>query len=303
MRLGERVELIKKLARTLSEQSWTDMNLVLRQAGLTTPNWSFDDIQDNDGRVEYIVRALETATDDTLVELNDYLHSATHATPRDEPWEPGMFRLFVTHLAKHRALAAYLKNRVGVYGIDAFVAHDDIEPTKKWQQVIESALVSCDALLAILHVGFKESNWCDQEVGYVLGRNVPVIPLSYDLQPYGFLGVVQSLAASRYPVRQGMEATHPVPAPLVSEIVRLLLREPRVGATLTEHMVDALVHSWNWDQSNSIAPLLASDAPIFTADHLRRLREAQSSNYEVSQAFEVEPALQKLISRFGLVST
>jgi hypothetical protein len=34
-------------------------------------------------------------------------------------------------------------------------------------------LHSCDALVGILHEGFRESPWCDQEVGIVLGREKP----------------------------------------------------------------------------------------------------------------------------------
>lgn len=284
MRLGERVEFIKRVARTLSEQPWPDIDLVLRQAELRTmEQW------EDGGRYGYCVWSLETASADTLVELDDYLHSATSAAPGDEPWQAGLFRLFITHLAAHKGEAAALKTELRRYGIDGFVAHQDVEPLKPWQQVIEAALVSCDALVAILRTGFRESNWCDQEVGYVLGRNIPVILLAHDLQPYGFFGSLQSLNGNIHntPTRQG------------KEIVRLLLRDPRTGISLTELVVDAIVNSYNYDQSNTLAPLLASDAPNVTTDQLSRLRDAQKSNSEVGEAFDVEAALRRLEHRFA----
>ncbi len=288
MRLGERVELIKRIARTLSGQTWEELELVFRQASVSTPYWNID--EQGDDRYAYCLRSLDNADDDQLIELDDYLHSATEAVPADEPWEVDTFRVFMTHVAPKKLVASDLKRRLMSYGIDAFVAHADIEPAKPWQRVIEAALLSCDALVALLHTGFKESNWCDQEVGYVLGRNVPVIPVSFDLQPYGFFGVIQSLSA----------ATYKTPPALVAEIVRMLLRDPRTGRRLTDIMVRSLANSRNWDQSNLIAPILSSDAPAFTDEHLRVLRAAQVSSVEVGKAFEVEPALRRLISRFGL---
>jgi hypothetical protein len=48
------------------------------------------------------------------------------------------------------------------FGVSAFVAHENIEPTK-WQDEIEKALLSMNALAAILMPGFHESKWTDQE--------------------------------------------------------------------------------------------------------------------------------------------
>ena len=244
---------------------------------------------DRDDRYLYCVYSLENANDDQLVELDDYLHSATHPVPADEPWGEEEFKVFITHVAERKSVATNLKQRLRVYGIGAFVAHQDIEPAKHWQRVIEAALLSCDALVALLHTGFERSNWCDQEVGYALGRNVPVIPVSFDLQPYGFFGALQSLNVTA--LEKGARS---------AEIVRLLLRDPRTGRSLADHMVDALSRAGHWDDSNAIAAVLASDSPVFTGEHLRLLREAQVSSVEVGQASDVEPALQQLVSKFGL---
>ena len=59
--------------------------------------------------------------------------------------------------------------------IDAFAAGAVIEPTREWERVIETALASCDALAALFTPGFVSSEWCDQEVGYCLARNVPIV--------------------------------------------------------------------------------------------------------------------------------
>jgi hypothetical protein len=79
------------------------------------------------------------------------------------------------------------------HSISGFVAHSDIEPTSKWENTIEYALNTCDALLALVTRDYGKSLWCDQEVGYALGRGVLVIPVTVNTDPYGFIGKFQGL--------------------------------------------------------------------------------------------------------------
>ncbi len=65
-------------------------------------------------------------------------------------WQTGLFRLFLSHTHVYKANAHRLKVALRKYSIDAFVAHDDIEPTKEWQLEIERALWTADALAALL---------------------------------------------------------------------------------------------------------------------------------------------------------
>jgi len=44
---------------------------------------------------------------------------------------------------------------------------------KPWQAQIEHALRSMQAFVAIVHPEFNSSAWCNQEVGWALGRRVP----------------------------------------------------------------------------------------------------------------------------------
>lgn len=106
-------------------------------------------------------------------------------------WKPGHFKLFISHLSTFKEKTSLLKNDLEKYGISAFVAHEDIEPTKQWQNEIEKGLFTMDALCAILMPGFKESNWTDQEIGVAIGRKLLVIPIRKGLDPYGFIGKYQ----------------------------------------------------------------------------------------------------------------
>ena len=77
--------------------------------------------------------------------------------------------------------------------MSGFIAHKDIEPTKKWQDEIELALSTADAMLALLTPGFHASKWTDQEIGFALGRGLPILTVLLGEEPYGFLAREQAI--------------------------------------------------------------------------------------------------------------
>ena len=111
----------------------------------------------------------------------------------DSMWKPGYFRLFISHVSKYKNSASNLKRSLVSYGIDCFVAHEDITPSKEWEMEIENGLFTMDALCAIVVPEFSESQWCDQEVGIALGQRKLVLSINKGETPYGFFGKFQAL--------------------------------------------------------------------------------------------------------------
>lgn len=111
----------------------------------------------------------------------------------DSMWKPGLYRLFISHLSINKESASYLKQCIQDYGIDCFVAHEDITPSKEWEMEIEKALFTMDALCAIVVPDFIKSQWCDQEVGIALGQRKQVFAINKGAVPYGFFGRYQAL--------------------------------------------------------------------------------------------------------------
>lgn len=108
-------------------------------------------------------------------------------------WKVGYYKVFISHVSKYKESASNLKLMLEPYGISAFVAHEDIKPSKEWEVEIEKALFSMNALCAILTPDFNESSWCDQECGYAFGRNVLTIPIEKGQLPYGMFGKIQAI--------------------------------------------------------------------------------------------------------------
>ena len=166
---SERIKIIAEISRRLSSEDWPLIDLTLSQFGLpTTDTWS--------GPPDaYVIEMVKDASDDVLISLA--YHIGVNISAPDQGivppfWKDGHLRVFLSHLSDHREFAGELKEAMEYYGLTAFVAHDDIEPTAEWQSEIETALSTCEVLIALLHVGFKESSWTDQEVGFAMGRGV-----------------------------------------------------------------------------------------------------------------------------------
>lgn len=196
MRLSasERVTLIDEVAKRLSQEKWSLIDTTLVQFKLPTEYvW--------DGQsYDYVIAMIQHAADESLVDLAHHVgYQFNQAnTPLIEPsfWGQAMLRVFLTHLSKHRMYAAKLQEALLTYGISCFVAHNDIEPTAEWQQQVVTALSTCHGLIALLHANFHDSQWTDQEIGFAMGRGVPVFAVRYDQDPYGFISHLQAFSGN-----------------------------------------------------------------------------------------------------------
>lgn len=185
-----RVQLVLEIAGKLEDESrWDHANIILQTYGVQP--------LDSDQFGPTTAETVSAATDEQLVELAGFYGlevpneaPAAGVTTTVESTRP-LF-VFASHLAKHKALVHAVSAGLAVYGITLFVAHDSITVDSQWHDEIEKALDRADAGLVFLHEGFRESSWCDQEVGWLLGRHVPVMALRFDTDPYGPLGKHQA---------------------------------------------------------------------------------------------------------------
>jgi hypothetical protein len=166
-------------------------------------------------------------------------------------------------------------NALARYGVAAFVAHDAIRATKQWEREIVRALRTCDALCAVLTADFSESLWCDQEVGFVLGRGQLVIPLRVDTNPYGFIGGVQGV-----PVR---------PRALVLEVVDSLL-DALLTSDLTSQSISPVIvrryaRSGDGDAARAgLAMIKRIRREAWTPEMVEEVARAATENIQIREA-------------------
>ena len=79
--------------------------------------------------------------------------------------------------------------------IECFVAHKDIKLSKKWEQEIKKYLECCHCLIAFLSENFRSSDYCDQEIGMAVHRDIPIFQFALDnTNSYGFIKHLQAKA-------------------------------------------------------------------------------------------------------------
>lgn len=198
-------------------------------------------------------------------------------------WQDKRFRLFISHVSKHKVGASKLKDALGLRGVDAFVAHEDIEPSLEWQHEIEVGLRSMHALAAILTSDFHESRWTDQEVGWALGRGILVVPIRLGVDPYGLAGKFQ-----------GVPGTLAQPEVLADAIVRILLTNPLTCGDMRRALIEAFAEAPSFDAANIISGLMASVMGI-TDDERNSLWRTCAENPYVVGADVVDT----IYARFG----
>ena len=195
-------------------------------------------------------------------------------------WSDGYIKLFVSHLSSNRSRMSALKASLSHWGICAFIAHEDIEASREWRDEVEAGLESMEILAAVVEPGFRESDWCAQEVGYALGRKVDIIPLRAGLDPFGFFG--------KY---QGIPIKGKTPDVVANEIAKLLLKKPKHRDKCVQSLGKALITQESGKKVQLVEML--DEWSVVTDDQLKNLLESASlSKYE-------QEKLKNIIVRVG----
>ncbi len=102
-------------------------------------------------------------------------------------------KAFLSYSNLDKELAGQIKQALEDYGIEVFLAHEDIEPSDEWVETIKVELRACNIFLPILTDNFHKSNWTAQETGIAFTHNKLIIPLKVTKDPYGFISKFQAL--------------------------------------------------------------------------------------------------------------
>lgn len=282
---SQRITLLKEVSARLSAEDWSLVDVTLSQFKLpTSDEWQGD-------KSSYILHMVKAAPDPALIELAQHVGFLLEEAPKvgvDPPfWRKRMFRLFVTHLASEKAFAAELQEALLRFGITAFVAHNDIEPTLEWQAQIETALSTADALVALLHPKFHLSNWTDQEIGFAMGRGLPVFAVRFGQDPYGFIGRFQAFAG------HGKTAL---------SLARELFDSYRKNKQSQRRMAEVLVNLF--EDSGSFADAKArvgylEELEVWEPGFVPRIGAAAEANSQISGSWGVPERVASLMKKWS----
>jgi len=191
-------------------------------------------------------------------------------------WGEGHIRVFISHTSAHGWAATRIQEQLRGFGVASFVSHIDIKPMAEWELEIRRALVSEHALVALLTPDFPRSDWTDQEVGFTIGRGLPVIPVRLGHDPYGFIAKYQAISGSL--------ADWPSVDRVATDLFAAMIETDGVDEMVKDMYVDAVRDSPDWATSNALAQFLPNIHSLNSAQ-AQTLVEAYNHNGEVSGAF------------------
>lgn len=268
----------------MSAEDYELIDLTLKQFSLPwSDQWS-------GSKEAYVLRMIEEADDATLTELGQHVGFNLQGTSQrvDPPfWRKGMFRVFLSHLAAHKVTAAKLQEACLEFGISCFVAHNDIEPTQEWQAQIETALATSDALVALLHPEFHASNWTDQEIGYAMGRGIPVYSVRFGQDPYGFIGRFQAFTA------KGKS-----PPTLARELFESFRKNKQTHARMGNVLVTLFEESGSFADAKTRIGYL-EELTDWDPSYTNRIRAALKVNSQISGSWGVSDRVKMLAKKWA----
>lgn len=281
--------MIKATARALMDLE-EEAFITLANFGVGT-EWSFSRGPNRYDQFQY---AMIEADDESLRELHDYVVgesvAAVEVAETESPWTSSPMRLFISHRTVDAAWASELRTALAFYGISAFVAHKDITPTLPWRAVIKTGLRSCHMMVAIAHPTFHQSQWCDQEVGWALGRGIPVATIrrgdADDRQQDGFMEELQDITLEPARANAVEYAARLIFATAISSISD--------GQLIGQMLAEALVSSRSFDQTRALWAFIAAHSTWNRAS-VQRLRYAVTTNNQVFSANVGDQAVSDLI--------
>lgn len=200
-------------------------------------------------------------------------------------WADGQLKLFLSHSAKHKATAEALAAQLEEQGISVFVAHKSIQVSSDWRLEIEKALNQADALTLLAHAEIKYSEWCQQEVGWALGKNTPVMCLVYDGALGGFLERNQHAAASDDVVNN------------CTTILTWIETTDPICWSLTDLRIQALASANSFREADEISKLIVRSNRI-KREQIQQIKQAYTDNNQVHHSTKATEHIKSLLEEF-----
>jgi hypothetical protein len=286
MNVSEQIHLKLRVRDALLEKPFTDADLILRSFGLAgldldSEYYNYDPAND-------VRNQVHAASDAQLLQLEGHLFGDVGIARRSglelspTMWSDGSIRIFLSHLSEHQDYANQVADELKLLRIDAFVAHVDIEPDTEWQEQIEIALKTCDAFVGLLHVGFSASHWTQQEVGWALGRGIPLCMIRLGEDPVGFKAKLQASRATQIDARTA-----------ASRITVWLSKDQVHGAEVTKRVLASLHFAHSFSDARDAALRLQQMGKL-SSEMLDGIQDAYWQNNQISPHHVAVPILEQI---------
>ena len=292
MKPFDRITIIDLISDDLGNRwSYSNINSYLTQYKIKLKNPN-----DYESKYHYCLDVLKDVPEQTILDMISELKieykfqtdKVQYTDGELKFWKSGHFKLFVSHISSFKVNVSHLKDALLPFGISSFVAHEDIEPTKEWMIEIEKALVSMDAMVALIIPGFHESNWTDHEIGIAIGKQKLVIPITKEIDPYGFL--------SKY---QGFKANGKTIGEVANSIFNILCNHEKTKNQILNVLTDLFLISNSKEYAVQRLSIIENTI-YYSKEFAEKLAERVKDNRIIINDPEILARVNKILAKFEL---
>lgn len=90
--------------------------------------------------------------------------------------------VFISYATEDKILAGKIKAGLESIGINAFLAHEDVEPTALWRDKIISDLKSAHVFIALRTKNYIKKQYTEQECGFALALNKRILTICVNIK-------------------------------------------------------------------------------------------------------------------------
>ena len=234
-------------------------------------------------RVDYLAKRLGKANVHQLASLSGVLKTRlgdrellkSSVTPIS--YRVGQtFQIFVSHSNAQADAACDLRENLAFGGIDCFVARGDDQLEMDRLEAVVTNLDAADVLLSLVSDCAVKSAICNQEIGFALGREIPVISLGDDLVLPGLAKPLEVIDRCAFDTEKNVAL----------KVIDSMLQYPQLGPKLTDTLVDTLVSCSSPSDSFKIIGFCRKAlafSSYMTAGQLYELRRAARENDQIAR--------------------
>jgi hypothetical protein len=274
----QREALLRVICDVLCSRTWDDIGGFLDRFDVKADPYEL-------GRFAYVRSGIQAADDQTLVAICDELQIDIDRWESEalNPWKPARFRLFCSHASDDHKFVGAVSAALEAYAIYGFVAHKDIKPQAEWESVIEYALETADAMVAFVDDKFAASSYCNQEVGWGLGRGVVCASIMMGASPVGLAKRFQGIPHLTDPGAQA------------KQIFEVLADHRKTSTLIAGNLVAKIEESASWEEASAVG-LLLPKCRRWSPQTLAGLAESVKRVKKVSEAWGVADAVEAVYS-------
>ena len=194
-------------------------------------------------------------------------------------------RIFLSYSTKDKNFVGRLKKEVDEYPIDCFLAHENIAPSQMWEETIIDNLKNCNVFVPIITKDFHTSKWTDQECGMAVARGKFILPIFFDITPYGFLTRFQGLKLPKNNVYE---------KELAKNLIFALAEQKKLRNKIQELFIASLAQAEGYVQAGQYSEVLARLSP-FTVRQMDNILLSAITNDQIYRSFVGMRNLRELV--------